>query len=259
MVVKTQKTDIKKNGVDINIVLDVSYSMLASDIEPNRLEASKSIIADFIDQLEADRVWVTVFAGKPFVSLPLNFDYDLTKKIIGRISEETIQQRNFSMQGTALWDALLLAWESFDREDDREKIIILLTDGEANKWVDPLIAMKYLNDTFQTGIRIYTIGIGWDENTYVELKDDFGNTYRTPVAALDEKTLRSIARDASGKYFRAVDNTTFQKIFDTIALLEKKDIESESFTVHSEKNTIFVFLLLLLFSGLLWLIVYKKI
>ena len=167
LVQQSEKKDVNKNGIDINIVLDVSYSMLAADLKPNRLEVSKSIIWDFVEQLEADRVWLTVFAGKPFVSLPLNFDYKVTRKIIDKIWEDTINQRNYYMQGTAIWDALLLAWESFDTGDEREKVIVLLTDWEANKWVAPDTATQYLKDTFNDEIKVYTVWIWWSEKTYI--------------------------------------------------------------------------------------------
>ena len=254
LVLQSEKKDVNKNGVDINIVLDVSYSMLAADLKPNRLEVSKSIIWDFVEQLEADRVWLTVFAGKPFVSLPLNFDYKVTRKIIDKIWEDTINQRNYYMQGTAIWDALLLAWESFDTGDEREKVIVLLTDWEANKWVAPDTATQYLKDTFNDEIKVYTVWIWWSGKTYIE-----SGNQRIEVGPLDEYTLKKIAETTSGKYFRASDEKSFEDIFDTIAKLEKKEITSESFIMNTQKNIIFVYILLGLFVLLLYLIIRKKI
>ena len=254
LVQQSEKKDVNKNGIDINIVLDVSYSMLAADLKPNRLEVSKSIIWDFVEQLEADRVWLTVFAGKPFVSLPLNFDYRVTRKIIDKIWEDTINQRNYYMQGTAIWDALLLAWESFDTGDEREKVIVLLTDWEANKWVAPDTATQYLKDTFNDEIKVYTVWIWWSEKTYIE-----SGNQRIEVGPLDEYTLKKIAETTSGKYFRASDEKSFEDIFDTIAKLEKKEITSESFIMNTQKNIIFVYILLGLFVLLLYLIIRKKI
>ena len=254
LVQQSEKKDVNKNGIDINIVLDLSYSMLAADLKPNRLEVSKSIIWDFVEQLEADRVWLTVFAGKPFVSLPLNFDYKVTRKIIDKIWEDTINQRNYYMQGTAIWDALLLAWESFDTGDEREKVIVLLTDWEANKWVAPDTATQYLKDTFNDEIKVYTVWIWWSEKTYIE-----SGNQRIEVGPLDEYTLKKIAETTSGKYFRASDEKSFEDIFDTIAKLEKKEITSESFIMNTQKNIIFVYILLGLFVLLLYLIIRKKI
>ena len=254
LVQQSEKKDVNKNGIDINIVLDVSYSMLAADLKPNRLEVSKSIIWDFVEQLEADRVWLTVFAGKPFVSLPLNFDYKVTRKIIDKIWEDTINQRNYYIQGTAIWDALLLAWESFDTGDEREKVIVLLTDWEANKWVAPDTATQYLKDTFNDEIKVYTVWIWWSEKTYIE-----SGNQRIEVGPLDEYTLKKIAETTSGKYFRASDEKSFEDIFDTIAKLEKKEITSESFIMNTQKNIIFVYILLGLFVLLLYLIIRKKI
>lgn len=259
MVSQSEKEEIKKNGIDINIVLDVSYSMLASDLKPNRLEVSKDIISKFIKELKTDRVWLTVFAWKPFVSLPLNFAYKVTEKIISKISVDTINQKNFHMQWTAIWDALLLAWESFDKEDNREKVIILLTDWEANKWLNPTVASKYLSSNFKDKIKIYTIWIWWIGESYIELKNDFWWIDRLKVWWLDEVTLKEIARIWSWKYFRATNKNSLKNIFDSIAKLEKKEIDSKVFTINTEKNIIFIYILLFLFSVLVWVILRKNV
>lgn len=259
LVLQSEKKDISKNGIDINIVLDVSISMLAWDLKPNRLEVSKSIIWDFVEKLQTDRVWLTVFAGKPFVSLPLNFDYNVTRKIIDKIWEDTINQRNYYMQWTAIWDALLLAWESFDIEDDREKVIVLLTDGEANKWLSPEAAAQYLKDTFDNQIKVYAVGIWWREKTYIERQDDFWRVQRIEVGPLDEVTLENIVDITSGKYFRASDEKSFEEIFNTIAKLEKKEVTTEAFIVNTEKNIIFIYIWILLYLALLYFIIRKRI
>jgi Ca-activated chloride channel family protein len=233
--------------------------MLAEDMKPSRLEVSKKIIWEFVGGLKNDRVWVTIFAGKPFVSLPLNFDYNVTRKIIWDISVDTIDQRTFRMQGTAIWDALVLAWESFDIDDNREKIIILLTDGEANKWLQPMAAVQYLKWKLGDRVKLYTIWIGWWEKTFVVLDDWFWWKNKIEVAWVDEKKLQDIAWVTGWKYFRASDEKSMESIFETIGKLEKHELETEYFTVSKPKNSIFVFLLVCFFFGFISLIIRKKI
>lgn len=173
LIIKEEQEKINENWIDIELVLDVSYSMLADDFKPNRLESSKKIIWRFLDKLSQDRLWLIVFAWKPFTSLPLNFDYPISKKIVNNITIDTINQNNTRMQGTAIWDALIIASEWFDDESlDREKIIILITDWDANVWVDPDLAIKFLKENNKTkDIKIYTIWIWWKEEAYIKTKD----------------------------------------------------------------------------------------
>ena len=129
---------IKKNWIDIVIALDISGSMESEDLKPNRLEAAKKVINSFIKKLKTDRVWMVVFAWKPFTSIPLTFDYNILTETINRLSTKDIQSN-----WTAIWDAILM-WETlFDKdkkEKNREKVMILLTDWDANVWVDPKVA-----------------------------------------------------------------------------------------------------------------------
>lgn len=258
LISQTEKQNIAKNGIDINIVLDVSYSMLATDLQPNRLKVSKSIIWDFTQKLKTDRLGLTVFAGKPFVSLPLNFDYNITNKIISKVSVDTINQRYSRMQGTAVWDALVLAGESFDTDDEREKVIILLTDWEANKGLDPIIATEYLLNTFKKRLKIYTIGIWWLDKAYIELPDGFWWINKIEVWWVDETSLKTIAEKGDWKYFRATDSESLKDIFEMIAKLEKKEIEVDSFVTQKEKNIYFIYVLIFLFLSLFSLVIRKN-
>ncbi|QFR39080.1 VWA domain-containing protein [Candidatus Gracilibacteria bacterium 28_42_T64] len=262
-VVSETKENIKKNGIDIQIVLDVSLSMIAEDLKPNRLEVAKGVIYDFLNTLKTDRVGLVIFAGKPFISLPLNFDYNISKKIVDKISVSTINQNSPHLQGTAVGDALLLATDSFDdKSKQRGKVIVLITDGEANKGLNPLIGVEYVNKLYKNSlnkekIKVYTIGIGGSEKTFILYKHPFAGTQKVEISGVDEETLKTIASKTGGEYFRATDKKSLEKIFENISKLEKKEIEVESIEVHKSKNIYFVSLLMILFL-LLFLLKLRK-
>jgi Ca-activated chloride channel family protein len=161
------------------------------------------------------------------------------------------------MQWTALWDALILASDQFDDSEDREKVIILLTDWEANKWLDPMIALNYIKEKKENKLKIYTIWIWGLEATYVLVPDQLWNMVKVPISWIDEKTLKTLADSTWGKYFRATDNETLENIFDTIWKLEKKEIEVNEVKTINEKNIIFLYFLI--FFMLLFIIFkYRK-
>lgn len=237
---------IKKNGIDIMLVLDVSYSMKAEDLNPNRLEAAKNIIWKFLEKQKNDRLWFVVFAGKPFTSLPLNFDYNISKKILNKIDVDTINQRVSWLQWTAIWDALIFAWDNFI-DQSREKIIILLTDGTANTWVDPKQAVEFLNNKFpENKIKVYTIWIWKDEKTFVNIQNIMWFSQRVEIGWVDEEPLRYIAKKSWWKYFRADNNQTLNNIFDEISQLEKTDIEVEKVETIQSKSTYLSYILWIL-------------
>lgn len=127
-----------KDGVDIEILLDVSYSMMAEDLAPNRLAVAKEVIHNFVSEQVSNRVGLVVFSGRPFSSLPLTFDYKIIEKIVSRISTDIINQERTNLQGTAIGDAMMLGMDNLEKKDTeenatREKVMILMTDGEANK------------------------------------------------------------------------------------------------------------------------------
>ena len=257
-VIEDTKEKQKKNGIDIQIVLDVSYSMIAEDLSPNRLEVAKDVIGNFLEKIQSDRVWIIVFAWKTFTSLPLSFDYSIIKKIVWKINIETINQRNMTMQWTALWDALILATDSFWENNDREKVIILLTDGEANRWLNPIQALAYIQNK-NANIKVYTIWIGWWEATSIKIKDAFWSYQVLPVAWVDEETLKTIAAKTWWKFFMAQNREMLENIFSTISQLEKNEIESEILKVNKEKYWVFLYVLIAIFLLLLWLKFRKKI
>lgn len=230
------------------LVLDLSYSMVAEDIKPNRLEMAKKVINDFVWQLKSDRIGLVVFSGKPFTSIPLTFDYDFVSSYIKNLSIQTINQDYNHLQGTAIWDGLLYGANLFpDEEKERQKVIVLLTDGEANKGIDPLKAIQYVN---QKGIQVDAVGIGWDEDTYVMFKTSYG-MQKIPIGGIDEDNLKAIANLTGGTYFRAKDDETFQEIFKKLNLLDKNQIEVEQIVTFKPLTPFFIWVLL----GCFWVFI----
>ncbi len=224
-----QTETVKKNGVDIEIVLDVSYSMIADDIAPSRIAVAKTMLQKLVGELDNDRVWVIFFSGKPFSSSPLTYDYTFIKQLLENVWVETIDQRLQNLQWTAIGDGLLLAADTLSQDDShREKIIILLTDGEANRGIDPKMALKLLKSQ---DIKTYTIWVGKDEETMINIIDTYGNIQKILVGWIDEPLLQKIAQETGWKYFRADSAESFAQIVDTIAQLEKKPLETEVYSL----------------------------
>ena len=261
-VIQNVNEKIKKNWIDIEIVLDVSYSMIAEDLKPNRLEVAKNVINQFLSWLKNDRVGIIVFSWKPFKSLPLNFDYNITKKIVNNITIDTINQYIQTMQWTAIWDWLVYASESFlDTKDiKRGKVIILLTDWEANKWLHPEMALKYLIEkNIKNPIKVYTIWIWWTEKVLINIRNPIWGFNRIEVWWVDEVILKKIALDTGWKYFRATDKAWLEEIFSTISKLEKRELEIETIIDKKEANEIFLYLLIYFMFTFILLKIKKKI
>jgi Ca-activated chloride channel family protein len=236
----TEEKSVSKNGVDILIAIDVSESMLAEDLQPNRMEAAKKYIDGFVSNLESDRVGLEVFAGKPFTQSPLSFDYNVIRYYLSEISTDNIDQRRRGLNGTAIGDAILSAVNRFKNSKDRTKVLILLTDGEANVGVDPVFAAEHAR---ANGLKIYTIGLGKKEGAPMPIGMRNGRKIyaRNPDGSLyksifDEQSLKDIAQVSGGQYFWAGSNDALEKTFNTISKLEKKEYKAE---VAIKKEDIF--------------------
>lgn len=246
-----------KNGIDIEIVFDVSYSMVASDLLPSRIEVAKKGITEFVWNLKADRVGLILFSGKPFQSIPLTYDYIFIQDFIDSMWIESVNQNNPILQGTAMGDGLVLATDILTRDTlEREKVIILLTDGEANKWVDPTLALKFLKEK---NIKVYAIGVGKEDQTYIETPLVWGFTQKVLIEWIDEPMLQRISKETWGKYFRADSPETFKSILDEIWKLEKKQLEYETINLQTSYTWIILILLLSNFWIFTYIIWYKKI
>jgi Ca-activated chloride channel family protein len=230
--------------------------MEATDLEPNRITVARDVISSFLWNLKTDRVWVVVFSGKPFTSIPLTFDYSFLKDYVNSINTETINQNNYMLQWTAIWDAMVMGSYLFDEKSvDREKVMIIVTDWEANKWLQPTEALKLLKDK---KIKSYTIWIGWLEKTYVNVSDPLWNIQNVEIWWIDEETLKKIAEETGWIYYRASSKEFFKKIFDDIDKLEKKEIEVEVKKLYETKYEYFYYILLLL-QTMFVLLLFKKV
>ena len=241
--------DVTKTGIDIVLVLDLSKSMLADDFSPNRFAVAKQVLIDFVDELETDRLWLVVFAGKPFTSVPLTFDYEFVMEIIQEMTTDTINQWLRALQGTAIGDALLSAVGVLEKgrasEDDphpqplsqkergdipREQIIVLLTDGESTPGtLDPIVVSQL---AAEQEVSIYTVGIGSLEWWFLTYQTPFG-IQKQQIAGIDETTLQKISEITNANYRRATDEQTFRKIFDEISQLSKSEISVSQYTTHT--------------------------
>ncbi len=250
-------TNIDKKWIDVVFTLDTSDSMNAEDLVPTRIKAAKKIISEFVSKLKNDRVWLVVFAWKPFVSLPLTFDYNVVKQTLSTITTSTLNKQAW-LGGTAIWDGLLMAqtlfrppaWMSKKAYKKREKVVILLTDGDANRWVNPVIAWEYLKKYW---IKIYAIWIGSMKWWYITYKD-WPFTQRWRVPPLKEWALREIAKITDWKFYRATDTQSLHNIFKDLKKLTKTNIKVKVKKVYTPKYMVFVYILI----ALMWIYIYLK-
>ncbi len=235
---------VKREGIDIYIALDVSNSMLAEDIKPNRLERAKMAISNLIDKLEGDRIGIIVFAGNAYKQLPLTTDYGAAKLFLSAIDTRIVPS-----QGTAIGAAINLATNSFDN-DNHNKAIVVITDGE-NHEDDAVGAAKA---AAEKGIKVFTIGMGLPEGAPIPIKDKYGNRMgfkkdkkgNTVITKLNENMLQKIAAAGNGSYARANNaGVGLTKIYNDINKIQKKEIETKQFTDYEDRFQIYIALAIL--------------
>lgn len=240
-------------GIDIILCLDVSGSMFAQDLQPNRLEAAKQVAADFVDQRPTDRIGVVIFSGESFTLVPLTTDKTVLRSQIYNI------QRGALEDGTAIGDGLGVSVGRLKDSKTKSKVIILLTDGEDQGGrIDPL-AGKELAKAYN--IRVYTIGVGTEGFASVPVPDGAGGVAtRQQKVNVDEKLLRLIAEQTGGLYFRARDNESLKGIYREIDQLEKSRIEVTALKRYTEKFFPFAIAaaILLLLEIVLRFTIFKK-
>jgi Ca-activated chloride channel homolog len=229
--------EVRKQGVEVIIALDVSNSMLAEDIQPNRLTRAKQAISKLVDNLGNDKIGLIVFAGDAYTQIPITTDYVSAKMFLSTINPEMVPK-----QGTAIGAAIDLASRSFTPGEGKSKAMIIITDGE-NHEDDPVSAAEKAS---KAGIVIHTIGIGSSEGVPVPvgtgakrdyLKDAHGSTV---ITKLNEEILKKIAVSAGGNYIRASNsNIGLDEIFNDIIKMKKEELESKMYTEYNDQFQIF--------------------
>tara|TARA_E500000331_G_C17270715_1_gene719134 strand:+ start:3002 stop:4015 length:1014 start_codon:yes stop_codon:yes gene_type:complete len=242
----TKMEEVKREGVDLMIALDLSNSMLAEDIKPNRLERARQAISRLIDKLEGDRIGLIVFAGDAYVQLPITTDYSAAKLFLSTVNTNIVPS-----QGTAIGKAISLSMRSFDMENGQNKAIIIITDGENHE--DD--ALQQSKDANEQGVFVHTLGMGLSKGGPIPIYNQYGNNigYRkdkegsTVVSKLNEQMLQDIAAAGKGAYVRA-NNTQagLSTLFAEINKMEKKEIGAMIFTDYKDRFQLFLSIALLL-------------
>ena len=234
--------DVITEGIDIVLALDVSSSMLAEDIQPNRVEAAKAVAADFIKGRTNDRIGMVVFSAQGYTQCPLTLDYGILLSFMDEIHVGMIED------GTAIGMGLATAVNRLRNSEAKSKVIILLTDGRNNRGeIDPGTAAQAAQ---AFDVRIYTIGAGTHGTAMYPVNDPFyGKRYVPMQVDIDERTLRRIADMTGGKYFRATDRESLEGVYEEIDEMEKTKIEVREYTRYSELFFYLVGLAMILFVG----------
>lgn len=238
-------TEVKREGADIIVCLDVSNSMLAQDLTPNRLSRAKYALEKMIDMLEGDRLGLVIFAGEAYVQLPITTDYNAAKMFL-----ESVGPGMVPVQGTKIADAINKATESFSTDEGKNRAIILITDGENHESA----AIEAAEDAAKKDIMINTIGIGSPNGVPIPLvengvvkgyrKDKEGQTV---VTRLNSELLKTIASKANGVYVQASQaDLGLNAVLDKIAELDKAQLESKMYTDYEDQFQWFVALALIL-------------
>ena len=229
-------TKVKANrGIDIVMAIDVSASMLARDLKPNRLEALKVVATNFVNRRPNDRIGIVVYAGESFTQTPITSDKSITRRTISEIKWGQLEG------GTAIGMGLGSAVNRLKESEAKSKVIILLTDGVNNSgFVDPKTATELAKEL---NIKVYTVGIGTNGMAdFPFSKDARGRLqFRKQQVEIDEELLQFIASETQGQYFRATDNSELQEIYDEIDTLEKTKIEEFKYYNYQEKYRYLLF------------------
>lgn len=238
-------------GIDIVLAMDISGSMLARDLKPDRLEASKDVAMDFISKRKNDRVGLVIFAGESFTQCPLTTDHNVLLNLFKDVKSGMVED------GTAIGMGLATAVNRLKDSKAISKVIILLTDGVNNSGMVPPLTAAEIAQKF--GIRVYTIGVGTEGFAPYPFQTPFGIQYQDMEVKIDEKSLQDIAILTDGKYFRATNNNSLKEIYKDIDALEKSKIEVTEFHKRSEEFLPFALWALgLLFLGFILQITYLK-
>ena len=246
---------IINKGIDIIMTIDISSSMLAQDLKPNRLNALKKVASSFIENRVNDRIGLVLYAGESYTKTPITSDKSIVKKSLSEIAYDGVIE-----DGTAIGMGLATSVNRLKESKAKSKVIILLTDGVNNSgFIDPKIATELARE-FQ--IKTYTIGLGSNGSARAPIgilpNGDF--QYGLTKVEIDELLLKEIANKTGGLYFRATDARRLQEIYDEINKLEKTEIEEMKFYNYNEKYRIFaiISLIILAFHWLMKNLIFKS-
>ncbi|TLP73143.1 vWA domain-containing protein [Maribacter sp. ACAM166] len=216
-------------GIDIVMAIDVSSSMLARDLKPNRLAALKEVAANFIEKRPNDRIGLVVYAGEGYTKTPITTDKSIVLNALAEITYGQLED------GTAIGMGLATSVNRLKESTAKSKIIILLTDGVNNSgFIEPQTAS---NLAIEFGIKTYTIGLGTNGNALSPIAYNADGSFRYGMrqVEIDEELLKDIAKATGGRYFRATDNESLEEIYDEINKLEKTEVEEFKYYRYEEK------------------------
>ena len=226
----TKQEKVKRKGIDVVIALDVSKSMLAEDVQPNRLARAKNFISNFVDQLRYDRLAMVVFAGRAYLQMPLSVDYSAAKLYLKTIGTESVPT-----QGTSIGEAIDLANESFAQGDNKSKALIIISDGEDHEsGVD-----EALEAAAKAGVKVFTIAVGTDKGSPIPMSN--GDYKRDPegnivLSKVNIEAMRTYAEKGNGKSFvLGSGKDEIAAIFKELGRINTKDIEDVEFTDYDDK------------------------
>jgi Ca-activated chloride channel family protein len=241
--------EVKREGIEMIIALDVSRSMLAEDIKPNRLVRAKQAITTLVNRMQNDKIGMIVFAGDAYTQLPITTDYISAKLFLENISPSIV-----SRQGTAIGSAIELGAKSFTQDSQADKVIVIISDGENHEGD----AVKAAEQAAEKGIKVYTIGMGSPEGTPIPvigsggtrqgfLKDREGQIV---MSRMDPKMLNQIAVAGKGEFFKATNsNIGLSKLYNELNQLQKSEIETKTYSEYDDQFEYFIafaFVLLLI-------------
>ena len=232
-----QMERVDTEGIDIILAMDVSTSMLARDLTPDRISASKDIAIEFISQRPSDRMGIVVFAGESFTQCPLTTDRATLINLMKEVQTDIIED------GTAIGNGLATAVARMKDSDAKSRVVILLTDGVNNRGeISPQMAAE-IAKTY--GVRVYTIGVGKEGMAPYPVVTPWGVEVQNVKVEIDEPLLTEIAESTGGRYFRATDNTKLAEIYSEINKMEKARTTIDSFPIYKELFLTYALLALL--------------
>lgn len=235
----TKTEEVKRSGIDLEILLDVSNSMLAEDLSPNRLENAKRAVSQLIDNLHNDRIGIIVFAGQAYVQLPVTTDYAAAKLFLNTINTKIVPT-----QGTAIGAAIDLGMKSLDFKNGMNKAMIIMTDGENHE--DDAVAAA--ENAREKGVTIHVVGVGSQEGAPVPViqngrqvgfhTDEKGQTV---ISKLNEDMCKEIASAGEGVYVRSTDaGNSLNVVMSKIAAMQKKTYDSKMFKDFEDRFQFFL-------------------